>query len=100
MLLEIANKLSDITNLATNNTLNAKTNEVKNKNTWYNQHNTSTKCKKLRAENSAARLVQANLTGKNDIDNSVEKTDFDDKLKNLNTKITSKKQNMYLLKAN
>ena len=88
----MANKLSDITNLATNNTLDAKVNEVKNKNTWYNNHNTNTKFKKLRGENFAARLVQANLTGKNDIADSVEKTNFDDKLKNLNTKITTKKK--------
>ena len=88
----MANKLSDITNLATNNTLDAKVNEVKNKNTWYNNHNTNTKFKKLRGENFAAILVQANLTGKNDIADSVEKTNFDDKLKNLNTKITSKKK--------
>ena len=46
---------------------------------------------KLTADNSAPRLKQANLAIKPDIDNFVEKTDFDDKLKNLNKNVTSKK---------
>ena len=40
----------------------------------------------LTSENFAARLTQANLSSKNDIANFVKKTDFDDKLKNLNRK--------------
>ena len=51
-------------------------------------------------ENLAARLPQANLARKNDITNFVKKTDFDDKAKNLNQKVTSNKKNMYLLKMN
>ena len=39
----------------------------------------------------AVRLKQANLTTKSDIDHFVEKTDFYDKLKYLNKKITSNK---------
>ena len=46
---------------------------------------------KLTAQKFAARLVQANLESKNDIANFVKKTDFDDKLKNLNKKNTSNK---------
>ena len=46
---------------------------------------------KLTAENFAARLAQANLASKSDIANFVKKTDFDDKLKNLNKKVTSNK---------
>ena len=48
----------------------------------------------------AARLAQAKLETKVDIADLVKKTDFDDKLKNLNKKATSKKQNMYWLKNN
>ena len=40
-------------------------------------------------ENFIARLKQENLAGKNDIANFVNKTGFNDKLKNLNKKITS-----------
>ena len=39
----------------------------------------------------AARLAQAKLAIKADIDGFVEKTDFEDKLKNLNKKVTSNK---------
>ena len=53
---------------------------------------------KLTAENFAARLAQANLAYKNDIANFVKKTDFDDKLKNLNKKLAQINQNIYQLK--
>ena len=46
---------------------------------------------KLTSENFAARLAQANLASKSDIGNFVKKTDFDDKLKNLNEKVTLNK---------
>ena len=55
---------------------------------------------KLTAENFAARLAQANLASKSDIANFVKKTDFDDKLKNLNKKLYQIKQNIYQLKMN
>ena len=40
----------------------------------------------LKAGNFIARLTQANLASKTDIANFVKKTEFDDKLKNLNKK--------------
>ena len=45
---------------------------------------TTPKFNKLTTENFAARLAQADLPTKNDTANFVKKTDFDDKLKNLN----------------
>ena len=45
----------------------------------------------MTAENFAARLGQAYLASKSDIADFVRKTDFDNKLKNLNKKITSNK---------
>ena len=42
-------------------------------------------------ETFASRLAQVNLASKTDIANLVRKTDFDDKLKNLNKKVTSNK---------
>ena len=50
---------------------------------------TTTEFNKLTAENSSARLAQANLAKKSDVANFIKKTDFDDKLKNSNIKITS-----------
>ena len=55
---------------------------------------------KLTAENFTARLAQANLASKSNITNFVKKTDFDDKLNNLNKNFTTNKQNMCLLKKN
>ena len=52
---------------------------------------TTPEINKLTAENFATRLAQANLASKSDIANFVKKTDFDDKLKNLNKKVTSSK---------
>ena len=46
---------------------------------------------KLTAENLTARVNQANLATKSDIDDFVENTDFDNKLENLNKKVTSNK---------
>ena len=40
----------------------------------------------MTAENVTARLKQTNLATKGDVDDLVEKTDFDDNLKNLNKK--------------
>ena len=53
----------------------------------------------LRAKTYAARLKQANLATKSDIANYVNKTDFDEKLKDLNKKIASNKTK-YLLVEN
>ena len=46
---------------------------------------------KLTEENFAARLKQADSATNADIDDLVERTGFDDKLKNLNKKVTSNK---------
>ena len=46
---------------------------------------------KLTAQSFDARLVQANLASKNDIAALIKMTDFDDKLKYLNKKVTSNK---------
>ena len=55
----------------------------------HNKYITSPKFNKN--TNFAARLAQANLESKNDIANFAKKTDFDDKLKNLNQNITLNK---------
>ena len=55
---------------------------------------------KLTAENFTARLARVSLASKSNITNFVKKTDFDDKLNNLNKNFTTNKQNMCLLKKN
>ena len=57
----------------------------------HDKYITTPELNKLTAGNFAARLAQVNLVSKNDIANFVNKTDFDDKLKNLNKKVTSNK---------
>ena len=46
---------------------------------------------KLTSQNFAVRFAQANLASKNDIPAFVKNTYFDDKLNNLNKKVTSNK---------
>ena len=57
----------------------------------HNKYITSPEFNKLTAEKTAARLKQANLATKVYIADFVQKTGFDDKLKNLNKKVTSNK---------
>ena len=48
-------------------------------------------------ENFTSRIKQTNLATKVDIADFVKKADFDDKLKNLNKKITSKTSKHFLV---
>ena len=50
--------------------------------------------------NFAARLKQANLTSTNDISDFVKKTDFGEKIKNYNKRITSDNTKHVLAKMN
>ena len=79
---------------------NTKISETESKITGHDhdKYITTPEFNKLTAENFAARLAQANLAYKNDIANFVKKTDFDDKLKNLNKKLAQINQNIYQLK--
>ena len=89
----IEDKTTDITNLATNTTLNAKINEVKNKISNitnlattttaitgvknkisdHSKYITTQEVNKSTAEHMAARLAQGNLASKNDIANFVKR---------------------------
>ena len=81
---------------------NTKINKIKKKTTDHNydKYITIPKFNKLTAETFSARLAQGNLANKNDITNFVNKSDFDEKLKNLNKKLHQTKQNIYQLKVN
>ena len=117
-ILKITN-IPDITNLATNGSLNAQINEVKSQipsitklattaaltvvenkipnvsnlmlvTQKYNEIEKKVS-NKLAPENFSTRLKEANLESKSDIAASVKKVDFDDKIKNVNKKVTSNK---------
>ena len=108
---DIEDKIPGITNLAANTSL-AKINEVKikipnvtnlttttittytaaeNKKSDHSKYITALELNKLAAESFAARLTQVNLASKSYIANFLKKTDFDDKIKNLNKNVTSNK---------
>ena len=72
----VEKKISNVSNLIKKTDDNTNSNEIEKKITDYHR------VKYITADNFAARLAQANL---------VTKTDFDDKLKNLNKNINSNK---------
>ena len=73
----------NITNLVTNAAVAVVENKIADHSTYI----TSPEFNKLTAENFCCNII----TSKNDIGNLVRKTDFDEKLNNLNKKITSNK---------
>ena len=93
---EVKNKIPHITNLATTTVLTA----IENKIPDHSKYITTPEFNKITAEKFAARLSQTNLASKNDVAVLVNKTEFDDKLRNLNKKLPWIKQNMPLLKMN
>ena len=86
--------IPNVSNLVKKTDNNTKISGIENKITTDHDHDkyiTIHEFNKLTSENFAARLKQANLASKNDLANLVNKADFNDKLKNLNKKITSNK---------
>ena len=84
---------TDASNLVKETDYNTKINETENK---INDHDhtkyiTIQEFNELTSENFTTILAQGNLASKNDIANFVKKADFDDKLKNLNKKVTLNK---------
>ena len=79
---EVENKIPSSNNLETKTVLNTNISEAENKIPGYSKYITTEEFNKLTAEDFAARLKQADL---------VSKTDFDNKLTNLNRRITSNK---------
>ena len=83
--------IPSITNLATTTTA---VTAVENKIPDHTKYITTPEFNKLMAENFTARLKQANLATKGDIADFVKKTNFNDKIKNLN-KLPQINQNIY-----
>ena len=99
----VENEIPSVSNLVGKTDCNTKINEFERKITDHNhdKYITTTEFnqKKLTSEKFAARLKQANLACKSDIVNFANKTDFDDKIKNLNKKITSNKTEHVLVET-
>ena len=95
----VENKISNVSNLVKKNN-NTKINETEKKIIGHNhdKYITTKECNKLTAETFAARLAQAKLAAKRDIANFVKKTDFDEKLDNLNKNITLNKAKHLIIK--
>ena len=94
----LENKIPDVSNLVKKTDYNTKINKIEKKIIDHNhdKYSTTPDFNELTAEKLAARLAQGNLAVKrSDIANFVNKTDFDEKLKNLNKKVYQTKQNIY-----
>ena len=112
---EVKNEIPSIANLATNTGLTAVENKIPNVSNSVKKGKYNTKMyeieKKitdhdhdkyistpyfnyLTSETFAARLAQANLSGKNNITVLVKQTDFDEKLIDLNKNVTSNKNEL------
>ena len=88
----VENKIPNVSNLVKKTDYNTKISEIENNITKAPDHDkyiTTQGLNKLKSEHFTARLAQASLVSKSDIDNFVKKTHFDDKLKNLNNNVTS-----------
>ena len=87
----VENKIPKLSNLVKNTDYNTKICETENKITTdhdHDKHVTTQESNKLTAENFTTRLARLNI---NDIANYLKKTDFDNKLNNLNKNFTLKK---------
>ena len=91
--------MPNVSNLVKNSDYNTKVSEIEKKITDHDhdKYITTPEFNKLTAENFATRLVQANLASKNDIVNCLKRPCFDNKLKNLNKKVTSNKSKHLLV---
>ena len=98
-LMAVENKILNVSNLLKKTDYNTKINETEKKisDHDHDKYITTPEFNKLTVENFVARLAQANLSSKSDIANFVKKTDFDDKLKNLNKRVTSNKTKHLLI---
>ena len=79
------NKMPNVCNLVKKSPdYNTKSSETEN----HCKYITTQECNELTYVNFSARLAEANLARKNDIANFVKKTDFDNKLENVNKNVT------------
>ena len=86
----VENKMPNVSNLVNNIDYNTKISKTEKKITDHDhdKYINTPEFNKLTAENLTTRLGQVNSASKNDIAGSVKKTDFDEKLENVNKQIT------------
>ena len=90
----ITNKMPNTSNLVKKADYNTKISKIENKLDTDHNHDkyiNTQDFNKLTSESFNARLAKSDLASKRDIANFVKKTDFDDKLKNMNKNVTSNK---------
>ena len=90
----ITNKMPNTSNLVKKADYNTKISKIENKLATDHNHDkyiNTQDFNKLTSESFNARLAKSDLASKRDIANFVKKTDFDDKLKNMNKNVTSNK---------
>ena len=89
----VENKIRDVSNLVKRTDYNTKINKFEKKITDHidDKHITTLEIIKLTKQIFAARLARTKLATKSDIVNFVNKTDFHEKLIDLNKKVTSSK---------
>ena len=89
----VENKIPSVSTLVKKNDNKTNNNEIKKEITEHNhdKYITTPEFNKIMADIFAVRLKRANLGSKSGIANLVNKTDFDEKLKNLNKKVTTNK---------
>ena len=106
---DIENKIPNVSNLVKKTDYNTKISEIKNKITADHDHDkyiTTQEFNKLASEIFTARLAQANLASKSDIDNVVKKADLTElsqKAKSISTKVLTKspiKKLVFLMEQN
>ena len=95
----VENKTPNVVNLVKKTDYNTKLVKLKKKTKNnaepdHDKYTTAEEFNKSTSENFAARLAQANVANKSDIANFIKKTDFHDKLKNLNKNVTSHKSEL------
>ena len=95
----VENKTPNVVNLVKKTDYNTKLVKLKKKKKNnaepdHDKYTTAEEFNKSTSENFAARLAQANVANKSDIANFIKKTDFHDKLKNLNKNVTSNKNEL------
>ena len=91
--------MPNISDLVNNTNYNTKISKIVKKITdhGHDKYINTPQFNKLTAENLTAGLAQANLASKNHIAGSVKKTDFDEKLNNVNKQVTSNKSKHVLV---
>ena len=87
----VEKKIPDVSNLVKKTDYNTKINKIENKITTDHDHDKHITTQELRSKIFSSKLAELNVTSKNELANFVKKTDFVDKILNLNKNVTLNK---------